>query len=177
MGSTDNDLRLMRKFDFEVAPIEEINTKPFFKGQPPEMKSKVVLQPHKPKRKDYSFRHDGDLVNATDVKTDVSKPNSSNPNGDLRNITDLKLNSEYIQELDETVKSMMEKIERKILVGKQLHKVNICKVCGKEGQWVGIRDHIEANHLQGVSLPCDLCEKTFRSRKTLRVHKSLNHKA
>ena len=43
---------------------------------------------------------------ATDVKTDVSKPNSSNPNGDLRNTTDLKPNSDYIQELDETVKSM-----------------------------------------------------------------------
>ena len=49
MGSTDNDLRLMRKSDFEVAPTEEINTKPFFKGQPPEMK---IAMTHKPKRKD-----------------------------------------------------------------------------------------------------------------------------
>ena len=52
-------------------------------------------------------------------------------------------------------------------------KAKICKVCRKEGYNIGIRDHIEANHLQGVSLPCNICEKTFRSRKLLRTHKCI----
>ena len=31
----------------------------------------------------------------------------------------------------------------------------LCKVCGKEGRDNHIKDHIEANHLEGVVLPCD----------------------
>ena len=83
---------------------------------------------------------------------------------------------EYLQQLDEKVKSMIEKSEKKMRVGKSFHRVNICKVCGKEGQWVAIRDHIEANHLEGVSLACNQCEKTFRSRVSLRMHRSIIHK-
>ena len=63
----------------------------------------------------------------------------------------------FLQELDEKVKSMMEKGENISSDGKA--KTKICKLCGKEGQSVAIRDHIEANHLEGVSLPCNLCEK------------------
>ena len=74
-----------------------------------------------------------------------------------------------LQELDEKVKSMMENSQNLTPNGRE--KAKICKVCRKEGYNVGIRDHIEANHLQGVSLPCNICEKTFRSRKLLRTHK------
>ena len=70
--------------------------------------------------------------------------------------------------LDEKVKSMMEKSQNRIKSG---HKfANICKVCGKEGEGIAIRDHIEANHLEGVSLPCNVCGKVFRSRARLRKH-------
>ena len=72
------------------------------------------------------------------------------------------------QELDEKVKSMMEVSQNLDPSGRQ--KAKICKVCGKEGQGKAIRGHIEANHLEGVSLPCNVCEKTFRSRKNLRRH-------
>ena len=70
-----------------------------------------------------------------------------------------------LQELDEKVKSMMEASQNLDPSGKQ--KAKICKMCGKEGFGMAIRDHIEANHLEGVSLPCNVCEKTFRSRKNL----------
>ena len=73
-----------------------------------------------------------------------------------------------VQELDAKVKSMMEKSQNMASGGK---KACICKVCGKEGQWVAIRDHIEANHLEGVTLPCSACGKMFRSRARLRKHK------
>ena len=83
----------------------------------------------------------------------------------------------YMAELDEKVKSMMEKGQNMISYGKgNMRKANVCKICGKEGQIVAIRDHIEANHLEGISLPCSHCEKTFRSRSALRLHKSSHHK-
>ena len=76
-----------------------------------------------------------------------------------------------LQELDEKVKSMMEIGQNKIQSGKDKERrVHICKVCGKEGAGIAIRDHIEANHLEGVSLPCNICGKEFRSRMILRKH-------
>ena len=79
----------------------------------------------------------------------------------------------YLTELDQKVKSMMQKSQKVMpIVNGRRQSANICKVCGKEGQIVAIRDHIEANHLEGVSLPCNLCEKTFRSRSRLRFHKN-----
>ena len=48
--------------------------------------------------------------------------------------------------------------------------IYICKVCGKEDMNRNLKTHIEANHLEGVSIPCNFCEKTFRSRKSLKYH-------
>ena len=80
-----------------------------------------------------------------------------------------------LQELDEKVKSMMEKTTKQIPNGAQkMAYVYICKVCGKEGQGIAIRDHIEGNHLEGVSLPCNVCGKVYRSRASLRKHNCLN---
>ena len=73
------------------------------------------------------------------------------------------------EELDKIVKSMMEKSQNKTANGLQL--ADRCKVCGKEGWSRNIKDHIEANHLEGIVIPCDLCNKTFRSRNGVRLHK------
>jgi len=69
-------------------------------------------------------------------------------------------------ELDAKVKSMMTKSQN-VVRGR---KADICTVCGKEDTRTNIIDHIEANHLEGVSLPCIYCEKTFRTRKSHRRH-------
>ena len=74
-----------------------------------------------------------------------------------------------LDELEERVKSMMEKSQNKLSNGRHADR---CKVCGKEGQAPNIKDHIEANHLEGIIIPCNLCDKTFRSRHSLRDHKS-----
>ena len=80
------------------------------------------------------------------------------------------------KELNEKVKSLMEKGQTMIPSGKNANGTpkqatsRICKVCGKEGAGIAIRDHIEANHLEGVSLPCNVCGKVFRSRARLRKH-------
>ena len=57
-----------------------------------------------------------------------------------------------------------------------------CSICGKEavGKDRGVarsnlENHIET-HLDGLSFPCQLCGKTFRSRNSVNVHRTRNHK-
>ena len=78
--------------------------------------------------------------------------------------------------------SMMEKSQNMIPNGKQANgtpmqkRAFIFKVCGKEGKSHHIIEHIEANHLEGVSIPCDHCDKAFSGRASLRKHKASFHK-
>ena len=76
-------------------------------------------------------------------------------------------------ELEARVSSLMEKSQNKTADGRQ--SAYRCTVCGKEGHGINIKNHIEANHLQGVVIPCNLCEKTFRSRKRVWDHKAKQH--
>ena len=92
----------------------------------------------------------------------VSLPNSSTQ-------------SEDIGELEEQINSMIEYGEHRIMVGKENVKAAICKVCGKEGKRVHMREHIEINHITGFSHSCNTCGKTFRSRMQLRRHKASDH--
>ena len=77
-----------------------------------------------------------------------------------------------LQELDEKCNSMMEKTFKKQANGFPLY---MCKVCGKEAIISDMKRHIEGNHLEGVSIPCNSCEKTFRSRHSLTMHNRRNH--
>ena len=67
-----------------------------------------------------------------------------------------------IQTLDEKVRSFMQKSQNFAKRGGR--RADLCTVCGKEGEQKEIKEHIEAQHLEGVSIPCTHCEKTFRSR-------------
>ena len=81
-----------------------------------------------------------------------------------------------LAELENRVKSMMEKSQNKISNGPNAFMAaHRCKVCGKEGHGRQIKDHIEAKHLEGIIIPCNLCDKTFRSRNGLRTHKFRHH--
>ena len=51
----------------------------------------------------------------------------------------------------------------------------ICNVCDKEGLFKNIKQHIEANHLEGISIPCDNCDIVLSSRDSLANHKSRFH--
>ena len=59
-------------------------------------------------------------------------------------------NDPELHQLDDQIKSMMEPGT----------KGNVCKVCGKEGQSIDIKRHIEVNHITGVTHPCDFVERT-----------------
>ena len=81
--------------------------------------------------------------------------------------------SEDMDQLEEMVKSMMEKGQNKHANG--IHTLHQCKVCGKEGMNHAIKTHIEANHIEGIVNPCNLCGKTFRSRNALKLHNRFHH--
>ena len=76
-----------------------------------------------------------------------------------------------VSELDEKIKSLMSKSQNKIQEKRSMRTASICTVCGKEGGATQIKHHIEVNHLEGVSMPCIFCEKTFRTRYALGQHK------
>ena len=78
-----------------------------------------------------------------------------------------------LDELDAKVKSMMASSEYRI--GKEQGRARICKVCGKEGERKSIMDHIEANHINDISIPCNSCGKISKSRQGLRHHNRSNH--
>ena len=67
--------------------------------------------------------------------------------------------------------SMMERNQNMIPNGKQANGKHmratafICKVCGKED-----------NHFEGMSIPCNYCDKIFGSRHSLSMHKGKFHK-
>ena len=90
-------------------------------------------------------------------------------------LTDHTSNNTDIGSLNQQVKSMMI-ISDNAAPGKVSGRARICKECGKEGERVTIRNHIEANHITGISIPCDLCGKSFKSRKAVINHKSQHHK-
>ena len=78
-----------------------------------------------------------------------------------------------IQKLDEQIDAIMVKTSRKTKRGMTLYA---CNVCGKEDNKSHTKDHIEANHLQGVSIPCNFCDKIFKSRHAKTNHIRTHHK-
>ena len=104
-------------------------------------------------------------TDALDVRPSKELPIQDHPGTDL-------------SALEEKVKSLMEKGQNMIPSGGQRmrRRCYICKMCGKEGLSKDIRDHIEANHLEGISIPCGSCGKTFSSRGSLGVHERRFHK-
>ena len=80
--------------------------------------------------------------------------------------------SSDVQEVNNKSTEMMIKTAKKIGTN-PLYK---CTLCGKEDKSYNLKNHIEKNHLEGVSIPCNFCEKTFRCTKSLANHKNSSHK-
>ena len=123
-------------------------------------------------------------ANEKEVKHSIQKPNPVKQKGlnggeiatdifeQSDNVVAIPNNiSGDFKELDEKVNSMIEKNETLTPTR------HMCKVCGKEcSHRSDIKKHIEAKHLEGVSIPCNFCEKTFRSRRTVYEHELKFHK-
>ena len=69
---------------------------------------------------------------------------------------------ESIEELDQKIEQMMERID-----GGRKRR---CIPCGKISSMVAnARNHAET-HIDGLNFPCQLCDKSYRSRESLRKH-------
>ena len=79
-----------------------------------------------------------------------------------------------LQDLDDQIKSMITKTNISAGLGKGF--LATCNVCGQQKPFMQMPQHIEANHITGISHSCDLCGKTSRSRNALKVHKIAYHK-
>ena len=111
--------------------------------------------------------------NSREYNTDFKV--ETNPQNNKRNIVSI------------TEKSPMEKVlvqsqdeyEVKSKINELLSKENgmlFCGSCGKSGKDErNMRRHIET-HIDGVSYPCEMCGKTFRSKNSRNCHKSIYHK-
>ena len=77
-----------------------------------------------------------------------------------------------LQDLDDQIRSMITRSE--ISLPGQGKKAS-CNVCGKQGPYMSMQRHIEANHIAGVSHTCDTCRKVSRTREGLRKHKAKEH--
>ena len=85
---------------------------------------------------------------------------------------------------NEAIKVVMSEEEKNNLEAKidqHLERIDVgswrCKICGKSAKKSQhVKNHVEAKHLDGLSLPCNLCGKIFRSRNSLLTHKTRFHK-
>ena len=74
---------------------------------------------------------------------------------DARKTQSVALKSNFtgnLKELDNMVWSMMEKTPK--ATANRQHRLYACKACGYEAQSTHVKYHIEANHLEGVMIPC-----------------------
>ena len=96
------------------------------------------------------------MIAVHENKYAVSKP----PREKISSI--VSANFENVEELDQKIEDMMEKLMPKGMW--------LCTTCGKETKKKDhMREHVEL-HIDGLSFPCQYCDKSFRSRQNLRVH-------
>ena len=89
-----------------------------------------------------------------------------------RSVARARYFSGNVQELDEKCVSMMEKTFKQDKDGKLLYS---CTICGKQAINSALKNHIEANHLEGISIPCNFCETICSTRNALKLHLTRNH--
>ena len=78
-----------------------------------------------------------------------------------------------LEQLDEQISTMIDLTDNLDHLKRKLTK---CNICGYEAPRSFVVRHIEANHITGVTHPCEICGKTARSRHAMRMHMYSKHK-
>ena len=106
-------------------------------------------------------------VNNTDPKTYKIKPESTEDIFQLDQQSIVSANSGDFTEIDDKIYENMEKNTD----GKYS-----CKICDRVMPLkTRMKEHVET-HIDNLSFPCNICEKMFRSRHSLKVHISKYHR-
>ena len=111
---------------------------------------------HLEDRKMESFPSEPDHSEIKDVKTNQVRSGHCEKVVSLTDMT----------EVDEKIQQLMEKRDGR----------HYCKACDYTGSKIShMKEHVEI-HIEGLTYPCKFCDKTFRSRKSLRKHLYNIHK-
>ena len=82
----------------------------------------------------------------------------------------ISLNNSLL-DIDDLVASYMQKITDE----NHVHMWQ-CIECGKTSRYItNLKDHVEANHLEGLTFRCPECQKVSKSRQSLRAHMKTIH--
>ena len=130
-----------------------------------------------PSKREISFKKNIEHFATPEDKRSSLGPQNAVAKGAITNETNFSLSYSSgeinLEELDQRVKSMMASGENKI--DRKYRKSKICTICGKEGQQTAIVNHIEANHMTNISIPCNVCGKKHSTRAALFQHKQKHH--
>ena len=151
---------------------EELQLKGLIRKVCSEGSNQTNAEPTFQEKKNKLLDSNSSISKAPCVSRNDANEEFSNISQDDKTVALTSYFSANMQELDEKCNSMMEKTLKKMANGLPLYK---CVACGKEGVNGNLKEHIEINHLEGIFIPCNLCEKTFRSRKTMRQHCRFQH--
>merc|ERR1712126_527838 len=129
-----------------------------------------AINPAGPEKSDFKFQeYQFPLDNTYAYNTEMhSASESKNILASFEEVGSIFMNSDDIDKIND-------KIEEYITWDDQ--GIYNCTYCGKIGDKYKshIKNHIET-HLEGLSFPCKLCDKTFRSRNYLAQHNSRIHR-
>ena len=146
------------------------------RGNQTDSDAEVFPKSAKEKRQNYGPATEQLLANKEVSNENIIVQSTTNEKAPV--LTDHTTNNTDMESLNQQVKSMMTFSENADPRRKQCGRARICKVCGKEGSYSNIVHHIEANHIAGISIPCNLCRHVtgFSSRNSLAKHKSIHHR-
>ena len=147
-------------FDAFMALAEELNLKGLSKSENKEEKGQPCVPSISRDKTNIPKVDNRILFENVDAKVEEEAKANLTEIGTIRpSSTKHDVNNTVIEDLDAIVRTMMTKSGNKSTSGA---RAQTCSVCGKEGQTNAIKDHIEAKHLHGVSIPCKYCAKIFR---------------
>ena len=118
------------------------------------------------------------MVPFTDMVDQATINNRNQPKVNKKERALALNNSSNDEDLDNQIRSMMRKSENDAAAhgkGNAKGKARICKVCGKEGDMTTIQRHIEANHVTGLVLECNICGSTANTRHAMEKHMNRKH--
>ena len=138
------------------------------KDEPIQIKSETPFQ----KKESKTQIHSSSSPKTPSLLGNESKENILNIDRGNRSVARASYFSGNVQELDEKCLSMMEKTFKQDKDGKLLYS---CTICGKQAINSALKNHIEANHLEGISIPCNFCETICSTRNALKLHVTRNH--
>ena len=167
MNHSENDLK--RK---TIKTPKSKSTRTYNINQEKISDNKALVSENSIFKKEDQSKNTKSVFRELDVQTKSIEGKEEDVSQTMVAVTDQSFSGD-LKELDVQIKSMMSVGQTLVKGGKQ--KNNACTVCGKEGAYSQIKGHIEANHVEGVSIPCNMCEKIFRSRAAHKWHNANKH--